>query len=162
MRNLEIKYNKIEQTVNFLKTYQPPLDSINDYLISLDTPALLQKVSFEKILLRPQVKLFDLLSRFTNITSFLKTIQANTEEIESAEISIKYAHYIEKESEIAQKMEHLDHIKIPPTIDYFSFSSLSMEAREKLTKVKPQNLGQASRISGVSPSDIVVLMIALS
>lgn len=162
MKSLEVKYGKIEQAVNFLKTHQPSLDAINNYLLSLDTPALPQKATYEKILLRPQVNLSNLLSQFTDITSFLETIQANTEEIESAEISIKYAHYIEKESEIAQKMEHLDHIKIPSTIDYFSFPSLAMEAREKLTRVKPQNLGQASRVSGVSPSDIVALMIALS
>ena len=88
-------------------------------------------------------------------------IEATDEQIENTEILIKYSHYIEKEKEIAKKMEQMDHIKIPTEIDYFSFPSLSMEAREKLTKVKPQNLGQASRISGVSPSDIVALMISL-
>jgi tRNA uridine 5-carboxymethylaminomethyl modification enzyme len=88
-------------------------------------------------------------------------MEISEEELQNAETWIKYANYIEKERELADKMQHLDKIKIEHNIDYFNFSSLSMEAREKLSKIKPENLGQASRISGVNPSDIAVLMIYL-
>jgi tRNA uridine 5-carboxymethylaminomethyl modification enzyme len=89
-------------------------------------------------------------------------LEATPENIENAEIAVKYNHYIQKEEDLARKMSHLDNIKIPEKIDYFSFPSLSMEAREKLSRVKPNNLGQASRISGVNPSDIAALMIFLN
>ena len=82
-------------------------------------------------------------------------------EQENAEIRIKYANYIEKEKEMADKLSNLDNIKISADFDYKNFPSLSLEAREKLSRVKPENLGQASRISGVSPSDIAALMIYL-
>jgi tRNA uridine 5-carboxymethylaminomethyl modification enzyme len=83
------------------------------------------------------------------------------EELENVEISIKYGPYIIKEKELADRMSKIDNVKIPPTLDYNSFVSLSLEAREKLTKVKPQNLGQASRISGVNPADIAILLMHL-
>jgi tRNA uridine 5-carboxymethylaminomethyl modification enzyme len=121
----------------------------------------MQKVKLESLLLRPQLVLEDLIKASSSLSSFLTQINATQEEQEIAEILIKYQHYINKEKELAEKMSQLDNIKLPQDIDYFSFPSLSMEAREKLTKVNPQNLGQASRISGVNPSDIAALMIYL-
>jgi len=81
--------------------------------------------------------------------------------LEQAEISVKYDGYINKEYEQVQKMDKIENVKLKPEFDYMSLPSLSMEARQKLTKMKPQTLGQASRISGVSPSDISVLMVYL-
>ena len=93
--------------------------------------------------------------------SFLEEISATTEQIKNAETEIKYANYIEKERELVSKFENLDHIKIDSDFDYSKLTCISKEAREKLSKVKPLNLGQASRISGVSPADITALMIYL-
>ena len=93
--------------------------------------------------------------------TFLDELPATPEQIKNAETEIKYANYIEKERELVSKFENLDHIKINPDFDYSKLTSISKEAREKLSKVKPINLGQASRISGVSPADITALMIYL-
>ena len=96
-----------------------------------------------------------------NIQNFSEEHNITEQEQENAEIRIKYANYIEKEKEMADKLSNLDNIKISADFDYKNFPSLSLEAREKLSRVKPDNLGQASRISGVSPSDIAALMIYL-
>ena len=85
----------------------------------------------------------------------------NTDALSQAEIQIKYDGYISREQDIADKMIRMENVKIPPTIDYGSFSSLSSEAVEKLTKIQPVTIGQASRISGVSPSDVSVLLVFL-
>lgn len=155
------KYDRQSGIIDYLQTHFANPDEVNPYLEEHGTPVLSQKVKYGNILLRPQINLTGLRQYAPDIDPYLEMIHATPEEIENAEIMIKYAHYIEKEKEMAQKMDQLDHIKIPKDIDYFSFSSLSMEAREKLTRVKPLNLGQASRISGVNPSDIVALMIYL-
>ena len=102
-----------------------------------------------------------LLAGSQTLQTYFDEHRITEEEKENIEIAIKYEHYILKEEEFAKKMLQLDHIKIPLQIDYHQFPSLSLEAREKLSKVQPQNLGQASRISGVAPSDITVLMIFL-
>ena len=158
---MEKKYEKQREIEDFLRSNYAYPQEVNHYLNEKGTPELTQKIKYDALLLRPQLNLTELRSQVQDIDPYLESIDATEEEIENTEILIKYAHYIEKEKEIAKKMEQMDHIKIPSDIDYFSFPSLSMEAREKLTKVKPQNLGQASRISGVSPSDIVALMISL-
>ena len=93
---------------------------------------------------------------------FLNQHDFSSEQIKNVETRIKYENYIQKEEALVQKFSQLDHIKISPDFDYRSLTSISKEAREKLSKVKPHNLGQASRISGVSPSDITVLMIYLN
>jgi len=161
MKELEKKYEKQKEIENFLRSNYAYPKEINHYLKEKETPELTQKVKYDTLLLRPQINLTELRQHIQTINPYLTSIEATEEQIENTEILIKYSHYIEKEKEMAKKMEQMDHIKIPANIDYFSFPSLSMEAREKLTKVKPQNLGQASRVSGVSPSDIVALMISL-
>ena len=85
----------------------------------------------------------------------------NADSLNQAEVQIKYEGYISREQDIANKMIRLENVKIPPSIDYASFSSLSSEAVEKLTKIQPVTIGQASRISGVSPSDVSVLLVFL-
>lgn len=155
------KYDRQQAIIDYLQNHLADPEEVNPYLEEQNTPILTQKVKYGNILLRPQLNLTDLRHYATDIDPYLQEINAMPEEVENAEILITYSHYIEKEQEMAKKMDQLDHIKIPKDIDYFSFSSLSMEAREKLTRVAPLNLGQASRISGVNPSDIVVLMIYL-
>ena len=91
----------------------------------------------------------------------LHDIAATPEEITNAETSIKYNSYIQKEEELVNHLSNLDNIKLPSNLDYANINSLSKEAREKLTKLQPINLGQASRVSGVSPADITALMIFL-
>jgi tRNA uridine 5-carboxymethylaminomethyl modification enzyme len=162
MENLEQKKAREKSIIAFLQTHDGPLDEVNSLLEASETSPITQKAKYDRILLRPQVSLTEMRKFSPTIEEYIISIHASAEEIENAEISIKYENYILKEQELADKMQHLDRIKLPSQIDYFAFNSLSMEAREKLSKVHPDNLGQASRISGVSPSDIAALMIYLS
>ena len=159
---LEKKYNKQNEIIQYLQEHQISPSEINEYLESKETPTLSQKIKIATLLLRPQVSFSELIQHSESLQSFLHEIESSEEILENTEISIKYESYIKKEEELADKMKQLDHIKIPKTINYKEIPSLSLEARDKLNKVQPQNLGQASRISGVNPSDIAVLMILLS
>jgi tRNA uridine 5-carboxymethylaminomethyl modification enzyme len=161
METLKNKKYKEKQIIQYLQQNSIAPEVINDYLAQAGTATLSQKIKYASLLLRPQVKLNDMIMHSAEICQFITQMEINKEELQNAETWIKYANYIEKERELADKMQHLDKIKIENNIDYFKLSSLSMEAREKLSKIKPENLGQASRISGVNPSDIAVLMIYL-
>ena len=132
-------------------------NEINSYLESVGSAALTQKAKGLNILLRPNVTLKALREYSPLLNQSLA--EYTNEHIAQAEIQIKYAGYIKKEEELAAKMMRLDDIIIPETFNYHKLTSLSAEAREKMTKMKPRSLGQASRISGVSPSDISVLMV---
>lgn len=132
----------------------------NALLETLGTSALTQNVKLFGVLTRPQVGIQDLRKVSPSLDDLLK--QYNQETVEQAEIKIKYESYFEKEQEIVNKMQKMEDKDINPDFDYSSLGSLSKEAREKLLKIKPRTLGQASRISGVSPSDISVLMVHIS
>ena len=109
---------------------------------------------------RPQVRIFDLVEEIEELKTCVDNIEKGNKEIlESAEINIKYKGYIEREKQLADKLKRLENIKISDTIDYNSLTSISTEARQKLRKIKPKTIGQASRISGVSPSDVSVLLV---
>lgn len=162
MEKLEHKYAQQTQFIHFLSEQQITPQEINHYLESKETPALTQKVKMAYLLLRPQVTLKEIILNSEKIQNFIQENQLSDEIIENTEIAIKYESYIKKEEELADKMKQLDHIKIPKDINYKEIPSLSLEARDKLTKVQPQNLGQASRISGVNPSDIAILMILIN
>lgn len=146
----------VEEIIN--KTSISP-EEINEYLGALKTSPLKQKNKAKNILTRPKVTLNDLIEN----SQFLKEKLSSFDEesLENAEIKIKYSGYIKKESELVKKMQRLETLKIPININYHEINALSSEAKEKLTKIRPINLGQASRISGVSPADISVLMIYL-
>lgn len=161
MRTLDKKYSQRAVIMDFIRTHNAVPAEVNPLLTELDTPQLSQPVKYETLLLRPQVNLQQLIQSSPALQQFLVEVSATDEELEISEIALKYASYIKKEEEQAHRMVNLENIKLPPQIDYYSLVSLSMEAREKLTRVKPANLGQASRISGVSPSDIAALMIYL-
>ena len=117
-----------------------------------------QSTKLSKILARPQLKMKDLMGLIP-LDQYFQTNQTTQTTIEQAEIQIKYAGYIEKEEAQAQKLDRLESIKIPQGFDYLAIQSISTEARQKLTEIQPQTLSQASRISGVSPSDISVLLV---
>ena len=136
----------------------------NGVLEDKGTPAIDQKVKLINLLLRPQVDMADLLSISKDLTAKLEEIPANikTESLQYAEVLLKYQNYIDKEQEVADKLLKYENMPLKEDFDYFSLQSISYEAREKLTKMKPKTVGQASRISGVSPADISVLIIYLS
>ena len=128
-----------------------------------NTPGLSQKTKISNILLRPQISIQDIEKSIPSVNDFLQEFDKSTVEasMEEAEILIKYGGYIEKERDNALKLEKFEDLKLGPEFDYTGLKSLSSEAREKLTKIKPSTLGQASRISGISPSDISVLTVFL-
>jgi tRNA uridine 5-carboxymethylaminomethyl modification enzyme len=127
---------------------------INPFLEQHASQPIHQKVRAQSLALRPQVQLPELMSALE-----ISDPDWNEEVIESVSISIKYAGYIEKEREMANKLQRLDHVTIPAEFDYHAIKSLSAECREKLSQIRPTNLGQASRISGVSQSDLAVLVV---
>jgi tRNA uridine 5-carboxymethylaminomethyl modification enzyme len=132
-------------------------DLVNNYLESVGSALIDQRTRLSKILLRPMVSADGLRQFIPQFDEFLKKFDA--EIIENAEIGLKYENYIVKEKEMADKMHRLEDLQLGSFFDYSKMPSLSMEARLKLAKIQPQTLGQASRISGVSPSDISVLLI---
>jgi tRNA uridine 5-carboxymethylaminomethyl modification enzyme len=115
------------------------------------------------VILRPQISIFDLVEEITPFKAFLQSIPLDrfTEILESAEIAIKYAGYIEREKLVADKYRRLENINISGKFDYERILTISTEARQKLSEIQPDTIGQASRISGVSPSDINVLLVLL-
>lgn len=153
------KKAKTEEIIKFIKEYSVEPSDIDSYLETRGTTALMHKMKLEKIITRPQIGILDLMENVPTIKEQLSGYEK--EFLEQAEISVKYDGYINKEYEQVQKMDKIENVHLKSDFDYMSLPSLSMEARQKLTKMKPQTLGQASRISGVSPSDISVLMVYL-
>ena len=152
---LNQKRQEIDETVQFIKNQSCSPEEVNDVLESKGSSIIDQKMKLEKIVLRPQMSVFDLSPNYETLNK--QTIDV----LEQAEILIKYQSYIEKERLTAEKIEKLEHYKLSKDFDYSKLLSLSIESREKLNKIKPENIGQASRISGVSPSDISVLIVHL-
>ncbi len=138
-------------------------EQINDYLLKKESAPIRQKTKFHSLISRPQVSLSEILEEYPLILKLLGIIPEDLfpEVIESVEIHIKYAGYIGREFSVAEKLKRLENIKIENRFDYNTIPSLSTEAREKLTRIKPLTIGQASRIPGISPNDINVLLILL-
>lgn len=153
------KKKSTDEIIRFLKEYSVEPGIINHYLESRGTSTLSQKMKLEKIITRPQIGLLDLVENIPQVKEHLGVYER--EFLEQAEISVKYEGYISKEHEQVMKMDKIENVRLKSDFDYMSLPSLSMEARQKLSKIKPETLGQASRISGVSPSDISVLMVYL-
>ena len=130
---------------------------INNWFDQINSSKISEKQKAQKILLRPDVELEDLAKQLPKLGNALEGF--SKESIQQASIQIKYEVYIEKEKELVQKMSQLEFLEIPESFDYKKISSLGNEAREKLTKIKPRTLGQASRISGINPSDVQILMV---
>ena len=159
---LKEKIHYRDEVIKFLKQYSVAPEQINELLKQNGTSPLKQKRKLVDILLRPQVNITHLYNVIPELQEIVKDIPARRDEIlESAEILIKYSGYIDREKHIAQKLNRLEHIKIPNNFKFNEVQSLSIEARQKLESINPDTIGQASRISGVSPSDISVLLIYL-
>ncbi len=161
------KINDTEKIINYFKKESIEPEIINPKLEELGTPPISQKVKLASILLRPQVEIKDIVEAVISTAPnhqdwhrWLSGVEA-TEALEQAEILLKYEGYIEKERETADKLKHVEEMNIWDDFDYKKISSLSNEARQKLSQIRPKTLGQASRISGVSPSDVSVLMVYL-
>ncbi|MBD3748423.1 MAG: tRNA uridine-5-carboxymethylaminomethyl(34) synthesis enzyme MnmG [Sphingobacteriales bacterium] len=163
IKRLEKVQNKIKNSdaiIEFTKQNSAQKDIANPILEELGTSTIQQSVKLYSLLGRPQISIPSLRRISEEFNSFLNEFDKET--IEQAEIKIKYNSYFEKEIEIVDKMKKMEDKDINPEFNYHSLQSLSKEAREKLMKIKPRTLGQASRISGVTPSDISVLMVHLS
>ncbi len=156
------KNKEIDNIIKFLEQTSITPDEINPILTEKGTNLINQKTRFSKLLMRPQVTLQDLLSASDKFADFIKDIKISRNEIlDSVEIKIKYQNYIEREKLNAEKSERLKYVKIPEMVDYSIFKSLSNESRQKLENIRPKNIAEASRIPGVSPSDINVLLVFL-
>ena len=156
------KYEKVNELVDFLKTTNISPERINGLLESKGTPGIANKARLAQILTRPQINLADMVGVIDSLKeNYDLSIESVRNIVEEAEIIVKYEGYIDKEREVADKLNRLENVKLSPDFDYYALNSLTMEAREKLTKHKPQTLGQASRISGISPADISVIAVFL-
>lgn len=147
------KYEAVDELINFCDSYTIKADVVNPYLESKSSALLSESKKLSFIATRPEVNLAELLAFVPRGTIYTK------HEIESAEISIKYKGYIDREIENAAKLKRLESLRIPEGFDFSNINGLTIECRQKLARYKPQTLGQASRISGVSPSDISVLLV---
>jgi len=156
------KYSNVIRIIGFLENENVSPEEVNPVLKRKNTQTITQKVKLSNLLLRPQVSVGDLLA-IPSFGNFAASLNSHLkEELEEAEIQIKYEGYIEKEQEIADKLFKFEHLTLQPDFDYRALNSLSLEAREKLSNLKPRTIGQASRISGVSPADISVLIVYMN
>ncbi len=153
------KQQQAERLIAYLEQESIGPDEANEMLISRETDPLESKTKLYQLLLRPQISLEDLRQVCEPLDSFIQQKAIHQEAIHEAVISVKYQHYIEKEKEFADKLNRYEEVRLRSDMDYYAMPSLSMEARQKLSAIRPRTIGQASRISGVSPADIAVLLI---
>jgi tRNA uridine 5-carboxymethylaminomethyl modification enzyme len=153
------KKSETAKLVNDLKQKKFSPDAINAGLERLETATITEKISAEKLLKRPQLGIKELATLSDELAEYLTKYP--NEVIEQAEIQIKYESYLEKEQLMVEKLANMEDFKITPTFDYLAITALSNEGRQKLHKIRPETLGQASRISGVSPADLSILTVYL-
>ena len=158
MIQMDKKKNESEKLVQFFKTTSIKPEEANPVLEAKGSSLMKQSDKLFKLYSRPKIDVEDMM-QFNAVSSFIKEHQLSKEVIEQAEIQVKYAGYINKEKNNADKLNRLEDIKIPPNFDYAKIKSMSYEAREKLKEIQPTTVSQASRISGVSPNDISVLLV---
>ncbi|MFY8011008.1 MAG: tRNA uridine-5-carboxymethylaminomethyl(34) synthesis enzyme MnmG [Saprospiraceae bacterium] len=159
IKKVEDKVADAKKITRFLNECSVEPDQINGLLEEKGSMPIKQKVKAQGIILRPNISIADVRSVVPGLNEFLSNYKA--EAVEQAEINMKYAGYMAKEQEMVDKMSRLEMLKLSESFAYHSLTSLSAEAREKLSRMKPMTIGQASRISGVSPADISVLLIHL-
>ena len=160
IKALENKINKTKSVKEYLYSTSFDMKSANHLLSSLDEVLVKQTDKFSKLLARPNIKRKDI-KNLNPLKKYLIKEKISDEILEQAEIDIKYSGYIEKEKRNVEKLIRLRNIKIPEKFNFNELSSLSFEAKEKLNKIRPQTLDQASRISGIKPSDISVLLVSM-
>ena len=153
------KKELVESLITFVRQYSVSPQEIADYLKSVESTPLTQGKKLYDVILRNKVTIEILIDNISALRDFIERQECTQEVIEEAEIQIKYHGYIERERHIADKMTRLENIRIRPDFNYNELKSLSIESRQKLTRIRPSTIGQASRIPGVSPSDINVLLV---
>jgi tRNA uridine 5-carboxymethylaminomethyl modification enzyme len=158
LRRMEHKLHESQKMVTFFKETSVTANEANPVLESKETASVNQSDKMFKILSRPQINLQDMMN-FAKVKDYIKENKLDQEILEQAEIQVKYSGYIEKERNNADKLTRLEDVKIPEFFDYNKIKSMSIEAKQKLSRIRPITISQASRISGVSPSDISVLLI---
>jgi tRNA uridine 5-carboxymethylaminomethyl modification enzyme len=158
LRRMEHKLNESEKMVAFFKETSVSIAEANPILESKDTALITQGDKMFKVFSRPQIDLEDIM-KFEKVAAYVAENNLDQEILEQAEIQVKYSGYIEKERNNADKLTRLEEVKIPENFDYNKIKSMSIEAKQKLSKIRPVTISQASRISGVSPSDVSVLLI---
>ena len=154
------KQDKVEDFVKFFNETSFDLEEVNEILESVNYEPVPQKGKIDKIYARPNI-LQKHIRKLSSVENYIETNKLDHEVIDQTEIQIKYKGYIEKEKANADKLQRLEDIKIPVNFDYSPLASLSNEAKEKLNKIRPSTLSQASRISGIKPSDISVLLVKM-
>jgi tRNA uridine 5-carboxymethylaminomethyl modification enzyme len=157
MRRVEEKTKQVAEIKNVLNTESIEPETINAFLTDIHSATITEKQKASKLLLRPNISLQQILSNNELLNEKINIF--DTECLEQAEIQIKYERYIEKEKEIVERMATLENKLIPTNFDYDKIAAISIEARQKFKKIRPLTLGQASRISGVNPSDVQILMV---
>lgn len=164
MRRVEEKLAETERLRSFVSDTSVLPSQVNEMLTAKQTPDISQKVKLLNLLLRPELNMADLMTISVELKSLVDTIPEDIrdEVVDSTELLLKYQRYIEKEQTVAEKILKFENLALRDDIDYYKLQALSFEAREKLTRMKPKTIGQASRISGVSPADISVLIIFLN
>jgi tRNA uridine 5-carboxymethylaminomethyl modification enzyme len=157
MERVTRKKQEVEKIRSILKETSIEPEEANAFFGSIDTAVISEKQKAEKILLRPAI---DLNAMAASIPTMQEKLQGfSRENIEQASIQVKYDVYIEKERELVNRMSQLENLEIPASFEYKKILSLGNEAKEKLSRIQPRTLGQASRISGINPSDIQILMV---
>ncbi|MBK9271558.1 MAG: tRNA uridine-5-carboxymethylaminomethyl(34) synthesis enzyme MnmG [Saprospiraceae bacterium] len=159
LKRLHQKQDWIHQISQFTQNNSADPDQVNAYLIEIDSSPIDQKTRIAQLISRPNVELASLRNYLPALDQCCA--QADAESLQATEINIKYEGYVRKEQELVDKMNRLEAVKINPEYDYHKINALSNEAKTKLSKIKPITIGQASRISGVSPADISVLLVHL-
>lgn len=157
MDRVKEKKDGVKEIKEILLQFAIEPTEVNEFFGTIGSSPIMEKYKAGKLLLRPNVELNHLMGAIPRLADALKNYQPDT--LEQASIQLKYETYIEKERELVQKMSQLEGLIIPDSFDYSKLSALSNEARQKFNKIKPHTLGQASRISGVNPSDVQILMV---
>lgn len=157
MEKVVNKENEIKEIQRFFDNESIEPEVINGFLAGIDSSPLKQKVKATSVLLRPNIGINEIRGNVPTVDSFLKNYQEDS--ILSAEIALKYAGYVQKEQDMVDKMDRLESLVLRDNLDFHSLVSLSFEAKEKFSKSRPKTIGQASRISGITPSDIAVLLV---
>ena len=157
MERVKEKIEKVEEVKTVLQALSVEPEEVNSYLESVQSSTLDVRQKAAQLILRPNISLQQMQQQLPTVQNALATF--DTEVLEQVEIQLKYNSYIEKEKELALKMGQLEDLLIPESFNYEKLNSLSNEAKQKFTKIKPRTLGQASRISGVNPSDVQILMV---
>jgi tRNA uridine 5-carboxymethylaminomethyl modification enzyme len=159
MNRVSDKIKNYESLIKYFKNTSAEPEETNPYLESINSAPLSQKTRFFNVLSRPDVNIADLAKHCSDLKTTVSDLDADT--MMQAEILMKYEGYIEREKDNAEKVAKLDNYIIKPDFDFRSIVSLSLEARDKWTKLRPTTIGQASRISGINPADISVLLVHL-